>query len=321
MKKRIIALVLILAVTLGVGLIRTTKASEVKEFTAKVLTNSELIKVGQEVELLFSYDISGNGENISNIGITYTIPSNLQVTTLPDDKWSIVGNTLKGNNLNFNPRGKIEFIIKLKAKSTGKIDKFGTAQLKYNYNKGNDKTKDVVEEILTNEVQLFNRLSSAPLNSLIIDPTNINIEANIKNKRTDNGRSFLYLDEPLEVEYKLTPQGEINVERKPVDIVLVVDTSGSMQLKNTYRKVNEIDFEGRITNGLSTNHIYKYLIREYKYSKITGDVYSKVYFTDSQNIKDYYNNRETADFFYKYYYQSFDNQEYFNTKMLSLIHI
>ncbi|CDF57621.1 vWA domain-containing protein [Thermobrachium celere] len=315
MKKRIIALVLILAVTLGVGLIRTTKASEVKEFTAKVLTNSELIKVGQEVELQFSYDISGNGENISNIGITYTIPSNLQVTTLPDDKWSIVGNTLKGNNLNFNPRGKIEFVIKLKAISTGKIDKFGTAQLKYNYNKGNDKTKDVVEEILTNEVQLFNRLSSAPLNSLIIDPTNINIEANIKNKRTDNGRSFLYLDEPLEVEYKLTPQGEINVERKPVDIVLVVDTSGSMQLKNTYRKVNEIDFEGRITNGLSTNHIYKYLIREYKYSKITGDVYSKVYFTDSQNIKDYYNNRETADFFYKYYYQSFDNQEYFNTKM------
>ncbi|WP_027308351.1 vWA domain-containing protein [Caloramator sp. ALD01] len=313
MKKRILALVLVLAIVLGIGWSRMTKASGVQDFSAKILTQSELIRIGQEVELQFNYKINGQGNNISNICITYPIPANFEVSTLPD-RWNIVGNTLKGNDLNFNPNGSISFSVKLKSKSIGKLENFGIATLTYNYNKGNDKTKDVTSETLTDQVKLFNRVSNAPLSSLIIDPTNINIEANIKNRRTDeNGNGYIYLDEPLEVEYKLTPQGEINVDRNPVDIVLVVDTSGSMQMTNTYRDIYEIDFDGYVKRK-NTNHIYKYIVE--KYYRYYGIWEKYTYYTDSKAIKEYYYNRvENSNLYYK----SYDNQQYINTKMYKTI--
>ncbi|WP_291967155.1 vWA domain-containing protein [Caloramator sp.] len=303
LKKRILALVLVLAIVLGIGWSRMTKASGVKEFSAKILTQSEIIRVGEEVELQFNYKINGQGNNISNICITYPIPANFEVSTLPD-RWNIVVNTLKGNDLNFNPNGSISFSVKLKSKSLGKLENFGTATLTYNYNKGNDKTKEVTSETLTDQVKLFNRVSNAPLSSLIIDPTNINIEANIKNKRTDNGNSYLYLDDPIEVEYKLTPQGEINVDRKPVDIVLVVDNSGSMQ---------------EIQNG----YVYKYIIKEFKKYKGGYNFNNpyKIYYTNLKEDKEYYNNREIYDYHTLnwFYYKSFDNPYFLKTKMYSTI--
>lgn len=42
-------------------------------------------------------------------------------------------------------------------------------------------------------------------------------------------KSKLYVDEELEVSLKLTPTGEINIPRSPASVVIVVDSSGSMQ--------------------------------------------------------------------------------------------
>lgn len=296
MKKRIISLILILSIALGVGWSRLTKASGVEEFTARFYSNGDQIKIGEEVELKFSYKVNGQGNNIPNIEIEYKIPSDfeVQVSSLPS-KWTINRDTLKGTNLDFNPQESIEFTIKLKAKSIGKVENFGIAKLIYNYNNGNSRKKEEKDQV----VKLYSNINNSQLNSLIIDATSIKIEANIKNARTENNNSYIYQDEPLEVEYKLTPQGEINIDRKPVDIVLVVDTSGSMQMSKN-----------------DNHHIYKYKIEEYVYDIWMKEyVKNNIYYTDSEDEKNNYNNY----MYYNFYYKSYDNPQYKQTKMYKTI--
>ncbi|GFR36637.1 vWA domain-containing protein [Thermobrachium celere] len=225
MKKKIISILLVVLLILGYGWSKLTKASDIKEFSAKFIVNNSLINTGDIIELNYQYKINGQGKNISNISLTHSIPSNFEVINLPDSNWTVEGNMIKANDLNSSD-GMYSFTIKLKAKSFGKIDTFGIATIEYNYNLGNDKTKEKVTETVI--AKAFDK-NNNELTNLIIDNTSVNLQAKIINKRVENNINYIYLDEPLQVEYRLIPEGEVKVDRKPVDIVLVIDTSTSMR--------------------------------------------------------------------------------------------
>ncbi|MCX7884427.1 MAG: VWA domain-containing protein [Caloramator sp.] len=230
MKKRIISVFLIFLLIFMQCVNNTAYASIIFSCEAYGVVYGNFIAKGEEVNVVYRYYINGNSKDFDEsvpVSFSYAVLNKFDFKSSNLPKASFKNQVLTASGLSKEAEKYIEYNIVLKAKENIDIKNLNdlgkiTVNYKNNQGKGNLKTEETTVKIV-----LKNSNSGS-----YKDTTNLKFTAL-------NNKTEIYSDEKFEASFKIEPQGQVSVERKPVSIILVMDTSGSMNENQKMDKSKE----------------------------------------------------------------------------------
>lgn len=304
MKKRIFSIFIATLLIIMQGINIVANASIILDTEAYGTVESDTIYKDKEINVVYRYYINGNAKDFDDnvpISFSYAVPDkfNYSSSNLPNASFNFQVLTALG--LSKETKKYIEYNIVLKAKQNidvKSLSDLGKITVTYKNNQGNGNLKTVETTV---KIVLQDSYSNS-----YIDTTNLQFTAQ-KNK------TEIYLDEKLEVAFMIEPQGQVAIEREPVSIILIMDTSGSMNSNGKMDKSKEaakklmdsiynnriindnvalVDFDTYVNNGSGSRYVYNNNNRYWgtwstKYKNMS--ICSSLKSIDSSTLYDYKN--------------------------------
>lgn len=268
MKKRIISIFLMFLLIFMQCVNNTAYASIIFDSQAYGIVDSNTIAKDKEVNVVYRYYINGKAKDFDEsvpVSFSYAVLDKFDFKSSNLPNASFKNQVLTASGLSKETGKYIEYNIVLKARENIEIKNLsdlGKITVTYKNNQGNGNLK--TEETLVKIVLKDSNSSSYK------DTTNLKFTA-LSNK------TEIYSDEKFETLFTIEPEGQVSIERKPVSIILVMDTSGSMNENNKIDKSKEaakklmdtiysnrisndkvglVDFDTYVNDGSSGRNVY-----------------------------------------------------------------
>ncbi|SKA82235.1 von Willebrand factor type A domain-containing protein [Caloramator quimbayensis] len=304
MKKKFISIFLMFLFIIMQCFNNAAYASIIKDYEAEAyvfVDSSSTIAKDKEVNVVYRYYINGKAKDFDNsvpISLSYAVSDKFYYisSNLPNAVFK--NQLLTASGLSKETGKYIEYNIVLKAKENIDIKNLSdlgkiTVTYKNNQGNGNLKTAEAAVKIVLKDS------NSSSYN----DTTNLKFTA-------QNNKTEIYSDEKFETSFTIEPQGQVSIERKPVSIILVMDTSGSMKenskidkSKEAAKKLMDTIYNNRISNDkaglvdfdtyVNNNSSNRYVYNSYGYywgtwkTKYTTSICSSLKYIDNSTLNDY----------------------------------
>ncbi|QCX32663.1 VWA domain-containing protein [Caloramator sp. E03] len=283
MKKRIFSILIAVILIMMQGINIVANASIILDTEAYCIVQSNTIYKDKEINVIYRYYINGNAKDFDDkvpISFSYAVPDqfNYSSSNLPNASFN--SQVLTASGLSKETKKYIEYNIVLKSKQiidVKSLNDLGKITVTYKNNQGNGNLK-TVETTVKILVQDSNSCSYT-------DTTNLQFTAQ-KNK------TEIYTDEKLEVAFMIEPQGQVSIERKPVSIILIMDTSGSMssnskmdKSKEAAKKLMDSIYNNRISNDKVGLVDFDTYVNNNSGSRYVYDLYGNYWSTWSTKYK------------------------------------
>lgn len=230
MKKRIISIFIVLLLIIMQGINNAAYASIIFDSEAYGIVDGSAISKNKEVNVVYKYYINGKANDFDEsvpISFSYTVSDKFDYKSSNLPNASFKSQVLTASGLSKETGKYIEYNIVLKARENidiKNLSDLGKIIVTYKNNQGNGNLKTAEATV---KIVLMNSNSSS-----YKDTTNLQLTAL-------NNKTEIYSDEKFETSFTIEPQGQVSIERKPVSIILIMDTSGSMSENSKINKSKE----------------------------------------------------------------------------------